>query len=472
MLKENDDYKNQRLESLMKAVGNDRLAGEVCPNCFETRLLPDLHQSHSSSILKPNLVEIIGKGRIQQILAKIKALKNGSILKKMDEADEIMQEYLCETCKHSYVGELNFIAHQSETRVLSFFGYDDTKMYEKDFYSFSVLDDTYNSFIQKLWKDADIPPITRRDIVDSIEDIITGKVMGQLEMFFRKFAKEVYQDMGATVKSYTRAHAGPLEARSSGADYAIWIGPLTEAHIRLLNEYENGEIGFEELPVLVGNGIILQAKKEKGGSIDKKQIDDLVEYASISYKNHDYLGIPGKLFMKYSPNPPYVTVLPCDYTYALYNYRKSLPEHQKSISFPKTLNDLAEYATPIALPDFVQSYLSGKTGTPLLMLRDIFNTPGPKLIIGLPPEPIPLSGPPLAGLVNHWSSILEKRLAYITSEEELQEKQRVEQQWEEALQEQREEALRVQQQQEEEARRQAEYEYYAQQQVQQQRFTQ
>jgi hypothetical protein len=43
-IKDTDDYKDQRLEMLMEAVGNDRLEEETCPNCFELYSIPILRQ--------------------------------------------------------------------------------------------------------------------------------------------------------------------------------------------------------------------------------------------------------------------------------------------------------------------------------------------------------------------------------------------------------------------------------------------
>jgi hypothetical protein len=65
----------------------------------------------------------------------------------------------------------------------------------------------------------------------------------------------------------------------------------------------------------------------------------------------------------------------------------------------------------------VESYLSGKIGTPLLTLQDIFATPGPKLIVGLPPEllrnPSVNQQSPLSAIVDYWVEALGERLELI-----------------------------------------------------------
>lgn len=132
-----------------------------------------------------------------------------------------------------------------------------------------------------------------------------------------------------------------------------------------------------------------------------------------------------------------MTVLSCDYTYKLYMYSNELPADQKTISFPMTLQKLSEHATAIPLPEFVQLYLSGKIGTPLLMLQDIFGTPGQKLIVGLPPEllknPSPL-GQPLSGVLDGWIEALGQTLESIEKAEAiLQQQQDEEQRQEEYL---------------------------------------
>jgi hypothetical protein len=404
-----DDYDNERLKLLMKAVGNDDLEGESCPHCFEQYSIPILRKL-KVPVLIPNIIKGEGEGVIDEALSSIRNFKERSVLRTYDNVDELVREYVCNWCNRSYLGELDLIANQAERRVLSFFGYDDSKMYERDFYTFSVLDDSYSEFVKELWDSSVKTTFDPHSMVSDAEDIITGAVLGQLRVFFVKFAKVVYENLGASVQVFTPSHANKLE-KTTGADFAIWIGPLTAEDVTLLTSFRNGEIGFEELPVRVGNGAIFQAKKGNTGTIDKKQIDDLVHYASISYQGHDYFGIPGKLFMNYSPQPPFVTVLSCDYTYALYS--GDLLNNRKTVSFPKTLKDLSEYATETELPEFVQAYLSGKAGTPLLMLRDVFGVDGPLLVVGLPPEMLhnpSTSGHSLSGILDGWCGALAESL--------------------------------------------------------------
>jgi hypothetical protein len=410
MVKATDDHGNDRLAMLMEAVGNDRLEGEVCPNCFELYSVPILRE-FQSPILTPGRLDGRDQGMIQNALSELRSAKSQSLLRNAKTGDKLMNEYVCQRCHRRYIGELNLVASQAETKVLSFFGYDASRMYEKDFYSFSVLDSSYSSFVSELWKDSVESPFTTHSMLNDTEDVVTGEVLGQLKRFFSRFLKVVYEDIGATVEIYTEAHAGKQEAGKgfltpSGADFAIWIGPLTKEDAQTLKAFKDGKITFEKLPVRVGNGAIFQAKKSEG-VLDKKQTKDLVKYASINHKGHDYFGIPGKLFMNYLPKAPYVTVLSCDFTYAL--YQALLGDSKETISFPKALKELSQYATETTLAEFVQAYLSGKAGTPLLLLKDVFGTPGRKLIVGLPPEslgkPAP-AGQILAGILDDWGCAL------------------------------------------------------------------
>lgn len=412
-----DDYSNERLQLLMEAVKNDRLEDEACPNCFELYSVPFLRQLNVP-ILIPNIIKGKDKGALEEAFSRIRSVERYSVLKKqVKDQSEIVNEYTCGFCGRKYVGELDLIANQAETRVLSFFGYDDSRIYDKDFYTFSLLDDSYGPFVKELWQASVRTSFNPYSMVNDPEDLITGSVVNQLRAFFEKFAQVVYEDLGASVEAFAPSHANKLELQT-GADFAMWIGPLTQEDIQLLAAFKNNQISYKELPVRVGNGAIFQAKKGKTGSIEKKQIDDLVHYASIKYKGHDYFGIPGKLFMNYSPDPPYVTVLSCDFTYALYS--GSLLDNKKSVSFPKTLKDLGQYATQTELPDFVEAYLSGKAGTPLLMLRDVFGIDGPTLIIGLPPELLENpneSGHTLSGILGGWHSALEESLQLLEQEQ-------------------------------------------------------
>ena len=415
-IKAHDNYQNERLELLMEAVGNSLLEGELCPNCFQRYFA----QSKTARIVNERLAESI---------AKMKALKERSVLTIKDNSDDLIKEYICKKCQRSFLGELNLIANLSETQVLSFFGPDDTKSYKKDFYSFSLIDESYDSFVKELWEKEVDPSVQASTFTplmmdQTTEDAISGEVLGMLKRFFEKFSQAVYSDIGSKVRVYSVYHAGTVEAGrrkgvpASGADAAIWIGPMTKEDMKAVNDYIQ-QVPGSELPVLVGNGVILQAKKEKGGKIDRKQIEDLMKYASIEYKGHEYLGVPGKLFMNYSVNRPYVTVLSCDYTYQLYLHSKQLPGDQQSISFPTSLKLLAEHTQPIDLPEFVQAYLSGKIGTPLLMLQYIFATPGPKLIVGLPPEllrnPSVKEQAPLSAAVDRLIEALAQRLEAVES---------------------------------------------------------
>jgi hypothetical protein len=429
-IKTHDNYQNERLQLLMEAVGNSLLEGELCPNCFEQYSTLEFRKI-ANAALKSTETDQVAKGPLREAIEQMKALKEDSTLTIKDSSDEVIKEYLCKKCRRSYVGELNLIANLSETQVLAFFGHDDTRSYKKDFYSFSLIDDSYDSFVQELWE-KEIDPsveeatITPRFIQETTEDAISGEVLGMLKRFFVKFSRAVYSDIGSEVGVYSVYHAGTTESGrregvpASGADAAIWIGPMTKEDMKAINDYVN-RIPGSELPVRVGNGVILQAKKEIGGKIDRKQIEDLMKYASIEYKGHEYLGVPGKLFMNYSINPPFVTVLSCDYTYRLYLHSKQLPANQKSISFPMSLKELAEHVKPIDLPNFVQSYLAGKIGTPLLMLQDIFATPGPKLVVGLPPEllnnPSENRQSPLAAAVERLVEALGQRLQAIEQSE-------------------------------------------------------
>ncbi len=418
-LKVTDNYLKERLQLLMEAVKNDRLEDEACPNCFERFSVP-LLRDLNVPILIPNVLKGRDKALVEKALSRIRGVKERSVLKKrVKDENEIVKEYTCGRCGRSYVGELDLIANQAETRVLSFFGYDDSRIYDKDFYTFSLLDDSYGPFVKELWQASVGTTFDPYSMAKDPEDLITGVVLGQLRAFFQKFAKVVYEDLGASVEVYAPSHANKLELQT-GADFAIWIGPLTQEDIQLLADYRAEKITYEQLPVRVGNGAIFQAKKGKTGEIKKKQIIDLVHYASIRYKEHDYFGIPGKLFMNYSPQPPYVTVLSCDYTYAL--YKRTVEEDRKVWDFPKTLKDLEQYATQTELPEFVEAYLSGKAGTPLLMLRDVFGVDGPTLIIGLPPELLENpseSGHTLSGILGGWNSALEESFRLIEQQERM-----------------------------------------------------
>ncbi|HEV7473459.1 MAG TPA: hypothetical protein VGN90_05370 [Pyrinomonadaceae bacterium] len=421
-MEQDTNKNNERLKLLMSAVGNDRLDGEACPNCFGLYSTPILSQ-FSAQIFSPRVLNGRKRHEVQDALSVFTGVKDRCVLRKAPGGDEIVNEWVCEFCKREYLGELDLVANQSEARVLSFFGYDALRIYQKDFYPFSILEDSYGSLVQKLWAETVVNRLTPRKIVNTIEDMITAEVMGQLEEFFEKFVAVIYQDSGASVRAYAAAQAGAIESGRgsklppSGADFALWVGPLTPEEVGQIDGYMNNE-GGSTLPLKVGNGALFQAKKYPNGVLDKKQVGDLVRYAALTHNGHDYFGIPGKLFMKYSSTPPFVTILPCDFTYSLFD--DSTGMQRETIKFTKALSDLSIYATENTLAEFVQAYLSGKAGTPLL-LHEVFGIPGPKLIIALPPDPLRSSSPTgqaLSGILNDWCAALGETLEQIAHEED------------------------------------------------------
>jgi len=422
-MEQDTNENNERLKLLMSAVGNDRLDGEVCPNCFDRYSTPVLRR-FTAQIFSPRAVKGRKRSEVKDALSLFTGVKDKCVLRKGPGGDEIVNEWVCEYCKREYLGELDLIANQSEARVLSFFGYDALRIYQKDFYPFSILEDSYGSLVQKLWAETVVNRLTPRGIDNTIEDMITAEVMVQLKDFFEKFVAVVYQGMGASVRAYAEPHAGAIESgrgsgiAPSGADFALWVGPLTPEDVGEIDAYMDKEEG-SKLPVKVGNGALFQAKKYPNGVLDKKQVRDLVNYAALTHKGHDYFGIPGKLFMKYSPAPPFVTILPCDFTYSLFGGSTGM--QRETISFKKALTDLSTYAEENTLTEFVQAYLSGKAGTPLL-LHDVFGIPGPKLVVALPPDALRTPSPTsqaLSGILNGWCAALGETLERLDLEEDL-----------------------------------------------------
>jgi hypothetical protein len=180
MLKAANNRDDERLAMLMAAVGNDRLEGEVCPNCFELYSVPILRE-FQSPILTPGRIDGGDQRMIQNALSELRSAQSQSRLRNAKTGDKLINEYVCQRCHRRYIGELNLVASQAQTRVLSFFGYGANRMYEKDFYSFSVLDSSYSSFVTELWKDSVYSTFTEHSMTNDTEDVVTGKVLEQLQ---------------------------------------------------------------------------------------------------------------------------------------------------------------------------------------------------------------------------------------------------------------------------------------------------
>lgn len=118
--------------------------------------------------------------------------------------------------------------------------------------------------------------------------------------------------------------------------------------------------------------------------------------------------------MRYSQEQPLVSVLSGDFTYAL--YESSLLKSQETVSLSKALKELSEYCSATPLKNFIQAYLAGKIGTPLLMLKDIMGLPIPRLIVATPPEPKapgPLFRQSITTKLDDWTSDLHNKLKEI-----------------------------------------------------------
>jgi hypothetical protein len=96
----------------MEAVGNDGLGGEACPNCFELFSVPFLHNLNVP-ILIPSLLKGEEKGVVEEALSYIREVRGRSVLKRVDNGEEMVKEYVCEWCERSYIGELDLIANQA-----------------------------------------------------------------------------------------------------------------------------------------------------------------------------------------------------------------------------------------------------------------------------------------------------------------------------------------------------------------------
>ena len=275
----------ERIRLLKEAINNDCLEGEICPNCFHE--LEDRQHKLNLSISDYQTSSCITKRQmINNALSEIKHFKQLNVLScqsKVESEQDSLNSYVCAKCNRSYFGEMKYIAQAADTKALSFFGTDMTKIYPADIYSFPIISSDYDSLIEEIWSESAESSLTPRNMIDTTEDVITGEVLGQLKTFFVHFTKKVYDRYESPIRLYPQSHAGIIEAGrkpkvpASGADMAIWMGPLTKEQSRLLDSFQKGQIEFDKLPEIVGSGITIQAKRENG-SIDKKQLNDLLEW--------------------------------------------------------------------------------------------------------------------------------------------------------------------------------------------------
>src|SRR6185369_4443031 len=116
-MEQDTNENNERLKLLMSAVGNDRLDGEVCPNCFDRYSTPVLRR-FTAQIFSPRAVKGRKRSEVKDALSLFTGVKDKCVLRKGPGGDEIVNEWVCEYCKREYLGELDLIANQSEARVL------------------------------------------------------------------------------------------------------------------------------------------------------------------------------------------------------------------------------------------------------------------------------------------------------------------------------------------------------------------
>ena len=129
--------------------------------------------------------------------------------------------------------------------------------------------------------------------------------------------------------------------------------------------------------------------------------------------------------MKYSGREPLIEVFSGDFTYRI--YKSSIFEGQNTVSFSRVTKEFSNFSQGTSLLEFVQSYLSGKTGTPLLMLKDILGIPIRKIIVGISPEPEAPSGPltnhGIGQKLSHLSSVISSKLVEFREREAQQRRQ-------------------------------------------------
>lgn len=362
---------SDRLNHLKSAIHNEHLEGDLCPACFnqiKALFSGQFHMNHVNTI--------------QHNLNELEAVRDSSILKTLPTNDPL-KTYQCRHCDSGFVGRLRLLANSQESGVLSYHQITDDAT---DIRTISVINDRLPSLIDRIWNDSFSFQMSPREMMDENEDPITGVLQNSIRRFFEAFAKELYKNSDTLVKAYPKVHAGTREAGRggfipSGADLAMWIGTLTKEDVQRLDAYDQGTLPLEAVPNKVGNGIILQAKKTKGAIIPK-QLRDFRKYGRIRCGGMQWHGFPGKLFLEYSIDRPHIIVYPSEFSKTLCKRVK------RRISFASAKRK-GKGVTAVPVQQLVQSFLTGLSGTPILMLRDIMGSREQRLVFRLAPEPDP-----------------------------------------------------------------------------------
>jgi hypothetical protein len=145
MTKSYDSSENIRLNHLKRAINNDELEDDNCPNCFFS--LKDLQE---------NINNCKTTEELEKIKYLIECIKKSCKLKKTDKNRELLNEFFCRRCNNSYIGEFELIAQNHISEVLSFYKYDNERISERDIYNFPIVAKDHNLFIAEIWGDSGI----------------------------------------------------------------------------------------------------------------------------------------------------------------------------------------------------------------------------------------------------------------------------------------------------------------------------
>lgn len=381
-------YAMQRISFFKNAIRNDRLEDELCPHCFEF-----------FGVLEPTLnsIDTIWNEE-EQLRNKIKRINNALISSKLRKLmeDGTLSLYECPQCKRCYYGETTLVGNDAEIEVLSFFANATVDVPATDIYPFPISDKEYQSFLGSLIENSGLFDFTFAQVSDTLEDVITGQVLDRLARFFQLYSKEVFKNSKTIVKVYLRSHAGILEtgrrmkSLPSGGDFAIWMGSLSQQESQLLDDYDKGLVNIDRVPQKVGNGVIIQAKRAETGVLEQEQTWNLINYGTLQAEDTVLNGISGKLFAEYNDRSPCIYLFPFQFTLML---KEVFTELRERITFKSAKERYGN--DPATFQQFVQDFLSGRVGTPILMLRDIIGLRIPTVVFGTPPinppkEPGPL----------------------------------------------------------------------------------
>lgn len=365
-----------RSEGFRKWINNDSLSTYTCPFC-EEELINQITKGLQNGNISHDNVDCV----ISTINSNLDHIH-------LQTAPDVLEFkcYSCPCCGEQLIGQ-NSLITSSESYSLLQLAYQITTAESegRDIRTHPHISYEYNKIIDEL--NFSIAPMVSPQTIDTTnEDVISGMLVESMKSLFNSYEHAVFGEHKSKVVVVPEVHAGSREAGRksfipSGSDIGLWLGQLSEEHLNILERYKQKTVNIEQIPALFGWGLMLQAKKDFG-KVKKKQVSNFMNYASLSKHSNDLQGISGKLFLSYSSDASFVSILPNQFTRQMCHHFDNTD--LESIAFTSAKRSIAGEFKPVDINDAIKEFITCGIGAPIFTLRDVLGSKK-SIVVSIPP---------------------------------------------------------------------------------------